>query len=127
MKARKYNRSVVRKSRKKRILLMSNERFAMHAMGTRQRGGGRGEGWRGDGPFSNVRMLGACTGRGQCADVGSRVVVWCHLASRATRKHMGVLSPACVCFHLIRGSGSIVCLRITVESADSTIRARCPL
>lgn len=69
------------------------------------------------GPVCRTRVLVcACKCRGQCANVGSSNGR-CHLASRAARKHMGVLSPACVCFHLICGSGSI---HITVESADST-------
>lgn len=77
------------------------------------------------GPVCRARVsacarMRVCKRRGQCADVGSRMVARCHLASRAIRKHMGVLSPGCVCFHLIRGSRRVVCLRITVESADST-------
>ena len=73
------------------------------------------------GPVCRTRALVcACKRRGQCADVGSRMVARCHLASRAIRKHMGVLSPACVCLRLICGSRSIVRLRITVESVDST-------
>lgn len=69
------------------------------------------------GPVCRTRVLVCtCKRRGQCANVGSSNGR-CHLASRAARKHMGVLSPACVCFHLICGSGSV---HITVESADST-------